>query len=85
MKLTPEQIAIIERAGKSVEDFQRDLKNNPSPINLEVVNDLGNALVVTYQNDNELGNMVMSLFIQVNDLAEMVMLLQSELEALKNA
>lgn len=47
--------------------------------------DLGNALVVTFQNDNILGDMVMSLMIQNNDLANMVLELQNRLEVLENA
>jgi hypothetical protein len=67
------------------------IQNGVSPDELdkvtepEALSDIGNALVVTFQNDNQLGDLVMSLFMQVNDLAMMVMQLQSELEAVKNA
>jgi hypothetical protein len=48
------------------------------------IEDLGNTMVVTLQNDNQLGDLVMSLFMQVNDLAMMVMQLQMEVDTLKN-
>jgi hypothetical protein len=51
---------------------------------LPIVSDLGNALVVTFENDNQLGELVWSLFSQVNDLATMVLQLQTELDTLKN-
>lgn len=58
-----------------------ELDNVEEPAALE---DLGQTLMVTLQNDNQLGQLVMSLFLQVNDLAMMVMQQQIELEALKN-
>lgn len=86
MKLTPEMEAILKRAGKSKEDLERDIASLPdSPLNQQVINSIGDAVVVTFQNDNQLGDLVMSLFFQVNDLAMMIMQLQSELEELKNA
>jgi hypothetical protein len=86
MNLTPEMEAILKRAGKTREDLERDIASLPdSPTNKDVINTLGDALVITYQNDNQLGDLVMSLFLQVNDLAMMAMQLQTELEELKNA
>lgn len=78
MKLTYEQEAIIKRAGKSVEDFERDLKDNPSHLNLNVLNDIGESLLVTFQNDNQLGDLIMGLLTQIQDL-------QQRVEALENA
>jgi hypothetical protein len=76
-------------AGVSEEQMQKDIEEqrakNPIP-RLEVDTEtVGNALVITFQNDNQLGELVMSLFLQVNDMAMMVIQLQSELEELKNA
>jgi hypothetical protein len=76
-------------AGVSEEQMQKDIEEqrakNPVP-RLEVDADIiGNAMVITFQNDNQLGELVMSLFLQVNDMAMMVMQMQSELEELKNA
>ncbi|MGE7637617.1 hypothetical protein [Peribacillus frigoritolerans] len=51
----------------------------------DIIKDLGNALVFTFENDNQLGELVMSLFLQVNDMAMMIMQLQTELVELKNA
>jgi hypothetical protein len=86
LKLTPEMEAILKRAGKTIEDLEKDIDNLPTnPINKDVVNSLGDAVVVTFQNDNQLGDLVMSLFLQVNDLAMVIMQLQSDLEEIKNA
>jgi hypothetical protein len=86
MKLTPEMEAILKRAGKTKEDLERDISSLPaSPLNQEVINSIGDSVVVTFQNDNQLGDLVMSLFMQVNDLAMLVLQLQSELEEVKNA
>jgi hypothetical protein len=83
VNLTPEQEAIVRKAGKTLEEFAREVDAQPSP--KQQRDDIGEAIVVTFQNDNQLGDLVMSLFLQVNDLATLVMEQQIELEALKNA
>jgi hypothetical protein len=80
---------VLKDTGMTQEQFeqlvQANRDKNPVPVLKTDTETIGNALVVTFQNDNQLGDLVMSLFFQVNDLAMMVMQLQTELEELKNA
>jgi hypothetical protein len=76
-------------AGVSEEQMQKDIEEqrakNPVPLLQTDMENIGAAMIVTFQNDNQLGELVMSLFLQVNDMAMVVMQLQSEVEELKNA
>jgi hypothetical protein len=76
-------------AGVSEEQMQKDIEEqrakNPVPLLRTDLENIGEAMIITFQNDNQLGELVMSLFLQVNDMAMVVMQLQSELEELKNA
>jgi hypothetical protein len=76
-------------AGVSEEEHERLLEEerakNPVPLLRTDLENIGEAMIITFQNDNQLGELVMSLFLQVNDMAMVVMQLQSELEELKNA
>jgi hypothetical protein len=76
-------------AGVSEEQMKKDIEEqrakNPVPLLRTDLENIGEAMIVTFQNDNQLGELVMNLFLQVNDMAMMVMQLQSEVEELKNA
>jgi hypothetical protein len=76
-------------AGVTEEQMQKDIEEqrakNPVPLIRIDLENIGEAMIVTFQNDNQLGNLVMSLFLQMNDMAMMVMQLQTELEEMKNA
>jgi hypothetical protein len=76
-------------ANVSEEQMQKDIEEqrakNPVPLIKTDMENIGEALIFTFQNDNQLGELVMSLFMQVNDMATMVLQLQAEVEELKNA
>jgi hypothetical protein len=76
----------LQRAGISKEEYQRIVENyrNNSTAKRDFET-IGNALVVTFQNDNQLGDLVMSLFIQVNDMAMMVMELEQRVSSLEGS
>jgi hypothetical protein len=76
-------------AGVSEEQMKKDIEEqrakNPVPLIRTDLENIGEAMIYTFQNDNQLGELVMSLFMQVNDLAMLVLQLQNEVEELKNA
>jgi hypothetical protein len=76
-------------AGVSEEQMQKDIEEqrakNPVPLIRTDLENIGEAMIYTFQNDNQLGELVMSLFMQLNDMAMLVMQLQVEVEELKNA
>jgi hypothetical protein len=80
---------VLKETGTTQEQFdalvEEQRSKNPVPLIRTDLENVGEAMIVTFQNDNQLGELVMSLFLQVNDTAMVVMQLQSELEELKNA
>jgi hypothetical protein len=76
-------LGITEEQEAKIIEEQR--AKNPVPLIRTDLENIGEAMIFTFQNDNQLGELVLSLFMQVNDLAMMVLQLQTEVEELKNA
>ena len=80
LKLTPLQEAIIKEAGKSVEDFMKDLKRTPSPLApVKEDSDAIGFLISFLIQHNE--NISMMLSVAMNRIAQ----LEQEVEELKKA
>jgi hypothetical protein len=73
MNLTPRQEAIIKKAGKTIEDFKRDMEEIPSsPINRNVIDDIGEGLMLSLQNDDQIGLDLFKIMIRVEELEQRV-------------
>jgi hypothetical protein len=77
------QLGITEEQEQKLIEEHR--ANNPVPLIRTDLENIGEAMIFTFQNDDQLGELVISLFMQMNDLAMLVLQLQSELEEIKNA
>jgi hypothetical protein len=77
MKLTPEQEALIVSVGKTVEDFNRDMDEIPSsPINRNVIDDIGEGLMLSLQNDDQIGFDIVMLLMRIDELERRISILE---------
>jgi hypothetical protein len=77
MNLTPRQEAIIKKAGKTIDDFKREMEEIPSsPINRNVVDDIGEGLMLSLQNDDQIGLDLFKIMMKVEELEQRVVELE---------
>jgi hypothetical protein len=77
MNLTPRQEAIIIKAGKSIEEFKKDMEEIPSsPINRNVIDDVGEGLMLSLQNDDQIGFDIVMLLMRIDELEQRITTLE---------